>query len=334
MKVIKAIFTLFFLLLCLSSKAQTQIKLKFATLSEAQSFISADDHYTKGLSPFDIDSRVGKVNSTVQELKELQKAECREWFQSEIDIICKSFKIIEQRLVEGGYNIPLPTEVVMIKTTMREEGNAGAYTRENQIYVGSGVVGLRKMRDGTELPIPSAESLCSLMAHELFHVLTRNNLNFKSAMYRIIGFTRLEKEIQFPDDVLTLRISNPDVSCYDSYANITVNGVKQNCTMINVANKAYEGGSFFRYLKVGFIPLDNNFTPIVKDGKTVIYDLDDATDFYNLVGRNTGYVINPEECLADNFSIAVNGFQPSPRRQELPNPEIIEKIREALKIRY
>ena len=153
-------------------------------------------------------------------------------------------------------------------------------------------------------------------------------------MYRIIGFTRLEKEIQFPDDVLTLRISNPDVSCYDSYANITVNGVKQNCTMINVANKAYEGGSFFRYLKVGFIPLDNNFTPIVKDGKTVIYDLDDATDFYNLVGRNTGYVINPEECLADNFSIAVNGFQPSPRRQELPNPEIVEKIREALKIRY
>ena len=72
----------------------------------------------------------------------------------------------------------------------------------------------------------------------------------------------------------------------------------------------------------------------MKDGKTVIYDLDDATDFYNLVGRNTGYVINPEECLADNFSIAVNGFQPSPRRQELPNPEIVEKIREALKIRY
>ena len=334
MKTFKTIFTLFFLFFSLSGRAQTQINLKFATLSEAQSFISAEDHYTRGLSPFDIDSRVGKVNASFQELKELQKAECREWTQAEIDTISKSFKIIERRLEEGGFNIPVPNEVILIKTTMREEGNAGAYTRENQIYVGSGVIGVRKRSDGTELPIPSAESLCSLMAHELFHVLTRNNLNFKSAMYRIIGFTRLEKEILFPDDVLALRISNPDVSFYDSYARLTVNGEKQNCTMINVASKAYEGGSFFRYLKIGFIPLDTNFNPIVKDGKTLIYGIDEASDFYDLVGRNTGYVINPEECLADNFSIAVNGFRPSPRLQELPNPEITEKIREVLKNRF
>ena len=196
MKTFKTIFTLFFLFFSLSGRAQTQINLKFATLSEAQSFISAEDHYTRGLSPFDIDSRVGKVNASFQELKELQKAECREWTQAEIDTISKSFKIIERRLEEGGFNIPVPNEVILIKTTMREEGNAGAYTRENQIYVGSGVIGVRKRSDGTELPIPSAESLCSLMAHELFHVLTRNNLNFKSAMYRIIGFTRLENEMQ------------------------------------------------------------------------------------------------------------------------------------------
>ena len=54
---------------------------------------------------------------------------------------------------------------------------------------------------------------------------------------------------------------------------------------------------------------------------SVIVPLERAADFYDLVGKNTGYVINPEECLADNFSYAVCGTE-----KQLPNPEITERI--------
>ena len=67
--------------------------------------------------------------------------------------------------------------------------------------------------------------------------------------------------------------------------------------------------------------LDDAFEPVKRDGKTVIVPLECAVDFYDQVGKNTGYVINPEECLADNFAIAICGTN-----KPLPNPELSERI--------
>lgn len=300
----------------MSSYSQSKINVRFATLSQAQSYITENDHYVQGLSQFDIDSRLGKKGGTLEELKALQKQECREWTQAQKDTVLKSFALLDKYINEGGYNIPVPKEVVMVLTTMHEEGDAGAYTRDNKIYIGESSFG----------PRTTAERLVSLMAHELFHVLTRNDLEFKYRMYKTIGFTRLQNEIEFPEDLLQRRISNPDVSCYDSYAVLKVNDKIEVCTMINTTSGDYEGGSFFRYLKVGLIPLDYELKPVMENGKTVVYDLDNASDFYDKVGKNTGYVINPEECLADNFAIAVCGSS-----RPVPTPDLTERIRTVLR---
>ena len=305
--------------------------LQFATLQEAQQMITTEDHHLKAMGQFDLDARVGKAGATKAELMQLLTSECREWTQAEQDTLTKTFRILEQRIKDGGYKIPVPPTIVLIKTTMKEEGDAGAYTRDNQIYIGHTALQARKMRDGRERPAPTAESMCSLMAHELFHVLTRKDLEFKRRMYETIGFVRMDKELEFAQDIKDLRISNPDVSCYDSYAELTVNGEKGNYTMMISADKPYEGGSFFQYMRIGLIPLDKDFKPVIKDGKTVLYPLDQSSDFYDKVGKNTGYVINPEECLADNFAIAINGFKPNPRMQELPNPEIIDRMHAVMK---
>jgi len=51
-------------------------------------------------------------------------------------------------------------------------------------------------------------------------------------------------------------------------------------------------------------------------------DMDDMPEsFWKQVGRNTGYLIHPEETIADNFSYIF--FPPSP----FPNPEIVEKFK-------
>lgn len=100
----------------------------------------------------------------------------------------------------------------------------------------------------------------------------------------------LDREISFAQDVIDIRISNPDVGRYDSYARLTVDGKKDCYTMVIYSDRDYTGGSFFDYIKTGFIPLDDNFNPVVRNGKTVIVPIEKVTDFYEKVGRNTGYV--------------------------------------------
>jgi hypothetical protein len=42
------------------------------------------------------------------------------------------------------------------------------------------------------------------------------------------------------------------------------------------------------------------------------------------IGRNTEYVIHPEEVLADNFALLVL------KKANVPSPEILQKMREVL----
>jgi hypothetical protein len=51
---------------------------------------------------------------------------------------------------------------------------------------------------------------------------------------------------------------------------------------------------------------------------------DAVEGFYEQIGRNTGYIIHPEETLANNFVHLMTG------KQGLKNPEIPEKIEQLL----
>jgi hypothetical protein len=49
-----------------------------------------------------------------------------------------------------------------------------------------------------------------------------------------------------------------------------------------------------------------------------------VSGFYEQVGRNTEYIIHPEEILADNFAMLVMGDQ------NVPSPEILRKVQGVL----
>lgn len=58
----------------------------------------------------------------------------------------------------------------------------------------------------------------------------------------------------------------------------------------------------------------------------MVYSINEASDFYDRMGRNTQYIIDPEEVLADNFSLLLTGMT-----EGLPSPEVIQKMEEACK---
>ncbi|ORY22653.1 hypothetical protein LY90DRAFT_129196 [Neocallimastix californiae] len=143
--------------------------------------------------------------------------------------------------------------------------------------------------------------------HELFHCLTRNNPEFRKDMYNLIGFTIMDKEIEFefPKEVADLLYSNPDVEHRDYYATLEVNNAKKECVTLYSTKKPFEnpGEMFDVYATVGFVPLDE---------PSVIYRFYNVTDFlgtYGVYGRDS-FNEEPEEFLDCKFgNLMVDGIK-------------------------
>ena len=55
-----------------------------------------------------------------------------------------------------------------------------------------------------------------------------------------------------------------------------------------------------------------------------LLDLDQVSGFYEQVGRNTDYIIHPEEILADNFKLLLVG------KADVSSPDVLRRLRAVL----
>lgn len=293
--------------------------LDFCTLEEGRQIISESDKYTSGFHAFDLVSRLSEkgLPQDEQGYLDLAASSVLEWTPQEKELLQGSFGHIVRIADSCGYSLPWPDSISLVKTTMAEEGGAGGYTRGKNIFLTS-----------PESFSSSEGMLEYLLAHELFHVLTRNCPQFRREMYAQIGYTVLDRDIELPQEVLQMRISNPDVNSYDCYAYYDIDGRRRPVMMLFYSDSEYAGGPFFEYGKVGLLELDGQFN-VLRDslGAPVIHPVESASDFRSLIGENTSYVINPEEVLADNFAFALLDFFPYGCR----TPQLTEKIREVMR---
>ncbi len=207
-------------------------------------------------------------------------------------------------------------DIAFSKTTMLEECGAAAYTHSTQIYLGEAI-----MEYGFSDTPEVQEYFDTIVVHELFHCLTRNHPDFRAAMYDILGFTIMDEDFAFAPEIQARIISNPDVEHHNSFAAFEINGARQDCVVLYTTSKAFEqpGDSFFDDMVTGLVPVDDPAT---------LYTADDAANFWDVFGRNTGYVIDPEETLADNFAYAMIYGRDG---MNYNNPEIIQAIDDLLK---
>ena len=291
---------------------KNELELVFCNKKEAEKLLGHDDIMVHQWSQFDCDARLGKTGGNKRELVKFVTEQALDWTDAEKKAVSDAWQKLNRIVTAEGYNLPVPDEVKVMKTTMMEEGGAGGYTREDFIVLQSGL----DKSDPKDVEL--------LLAHELFHVLTRRCPAFRKDMYALIGFKIADKEFEFPADLADKRITNPDVNRFDSYATFNIQGKPTDCTMAIFSSKPYNGGSFFEYLTIGLLPVKDGKV-VSENGKTKVYKLSDATDFFDKVGRNTDYVINPEEVLAENFSMAIFGSN------DFKSMKLIESIREYLR---
>ena len=289
----KTLLTILFASLALVGQAQ--IHYHCATMAEGQQLIVANTDYYNSLNQMDLDWRMRKSGTTREELVDFAKSCVQEFTDKEKERIADAIAYIEKRLRDMGATLPFPKDdIVFIKTNMKEESDAGAYTHKTEIYIGDSP--LHRANDG---------QLYTLVAHELFHCLTRNSPDFRRGMYKLIGFTVMDKDIAFGPDIQQKILTNPDVEHIDNYAEFTIKGKKRKCELMVLYTNSWEEAS----AKVGkdkatFFHFNQSVLVPIKKPNTY-YPISEASDFWDIVGQNTPYVLAPEECLADNFAIAV-----------------------------
>lgn len=295
-----------------------EINYHFATITEGQQRLLANTEYYNRLTQNDLDWKARKTGATLDELKAIGQASVLDFSEEDKAVIDEAVGYIEGRLTAmGALSLPFPDhDIVFIKTNMMEESGAAAgYTHKTEIYLGEFVM----QQD--------PDYVHYVIAHEFFHCLTRNSPDFRRKMYALIGFRILEKEIEFSPAIREMILANPDVEHLDDCATFTINGEKRDCALLTLYTATWEeafakagsAAGFFDFSRTVLVPIDETDT---------WYPSEEASDFWDVVGKNTDYVDASEECMADNFSFAVvYGLD----GKNYESPWLIEKIIALLK---
>lgn len=293
--------------------------IEFASIDAARAVLGARDEFVTHMSAFDRAARLeaGGDVSEAQYLAFASRAPL-EWTSDERRRVAAAFAHIEPALSEL-----LPTfqdPILLIKTRGDEEGDAGGYTRGGAVIVPTRALG------------NSERGLMASLAHEIFHVVSRKRPELRRALYAAIGFEYCG-EVAHPASLAPRRITNPDAPVNDYCIRVSVDGDESWAVPILYSRAPrYDpdaGKAFFDYLTLEMLLVDRSdptgpARPVVRRDKPVLVPMDRVEGFYEQVGRNTQYIIHPEEILASNFQLLVLGVD------EVPSPEVLERIRRAL----
>jgi hypothetical protein len=172
------------------------------------------------------------------------------------------------------------------------------------------------------------QSLQRLLAHEIFHVASRNNPELKRALYRTIGF-ELCGEVVLPPPLAVRKMTNPDAPVNEDCIRLTVDGADVwGMPVLLSREERFDpaaGQPFFGYLTLSILLIDRAdpaaARPLLRDGSPVLVPFNRVRGFFEQVGNNTNYTIHAEEILASNFELLVLG------EQDVPSPVILERMR-------
>lgn len=287
------------------SSESAGIPYRFASASEGIELRMANTDYFENMTQNDLDYRVGKQGATLEEMKFLAREQGDEFTDAEKQGVEETMARIEERFQEIGFDYPSDLEIVFVKNKMKDEYGAVAYTHQNQIYLEG---------DNLDFMISIPGMLDGTIAHELFHILSRNDPEFRQEMYAILGFT-IAQEPEFSPEIRAILASNPDVEAFDSYAMFDINGQQTKCAVVTLLKTPYREGAYL---------VDNFSTGIVPyDAPDTYYTIDQVSNFWDVFGENSNYVIAAEEGIADNFASAVVYGMDG---REYKNPEIIQSM--------
>jgi hypothetical protein len=288
------------------------VRAYFAALDQARAVLSARDDFAQAVSPFDRQARLQAAKPvSLDDWLAFNAAQAKPWTEAERAKVAAALERLRPKLEK--YRLPLPETILLVRTTGKEEAGA-AYTRQAAIILPDGVL------RGDEA------ALERLLAHELFHILSRHDPKLRERLYAIIGFAPCN-EIELPAEWNARRITNPDAPKVDCRIELAVDGQPMVAAPVLFATPPefdpQAGGSLFKHLTFRLLVLEregDRWRPALKRGQPVLLDSRRVPNYARQIGGNTGYTIHPDEVLADNFVLLVRG------ERNAPTPRILEEM--------
>ena len=192
------------------------ILVELLTIEEAKkAIIDPSDPFFAKLTPLEISLRLDEDVTALPREEALAKfrtflqGEVMEWSTFEKRMLEVALPLVAQACRERCPEI-LPKRWRFLRTTGREELGA-PYTRGDCIVIPDKVALklITALRDADATVIKNVEALGTLVVHETVHVWTRNHPIERDALYREIGFNRIEPVTLHPS-IEKIRLTNPD----------------------------------------------------------------------------------------------------------------------------
>ena len=296
-----------------------ETNLVFASAERAAAHLTKVDSFLGSVSPFDRQSRMQRAEDPGNEaFAKFISAEARDWDEATSTKVRAAADLLRERL--KPLRLPLPAEILVIRTTGREEGEA-AYCRGPAIILPDKVL----TRGG---------GLDRLLAHELFHVLSNQNPELRRKMYAVVNYQVCD-EIELPAALRPRKITNPDGPKLDCVVPLKLAERQLLAAPVLLASidkfDPAKGGTFFKYLQFKLLVVqaagDGKFATVERNGGPELLDIaGEVRDAYlDQVGKNTGYIIHADEVLADNFVHLVFNSR------DLASPQVVERLGKLLR---
>jgi hypothetical protein len=289
---------------------------RFADVREGVEAITRRDDYIRQLSPFDRQVRPKTDRDVSQEeFLAFLASHVRPWTTDEVARLTPLLQALGEKL--APWKLKLPPIVLLLKTSGNEEAGA-AYCRGAAIVLPQTMIDNRK------------NELTRILPHEIFHVFSSHNPELRTELYRVIGFEP-SNEVQLPEPLRSRKITNPDAPLNNHFITAPWQGRTAEWMPVLISKtpryEAGRGWSLFSYLDFKLMLLENQDgqrVPALEGGMPVLVEPGQVPGYGEQIGRNTKYIIHPEEVLADNFVLLLDG------RIDVPTPRVIEGMGKVL----
>jgi hypothetical protein len=290
-------------------------RLRFAAVADGRRVLAADDDWLPVTGAFQRRAMMGTTQPvTLAQFRQWNGDAVQPWTAARRERWRAAALGIEARVRE--LRLPLPDETLLVSSNGQESAGM-PYTRANAIVI----------TFGGDSPHPSDPWL---MAHELWHVVSRHAPALADRVYREIGFEPVP-ELVWPAVWDEIRLANPDAPSNRHALRAEIGGRSTMLTPALVAARTTlrAGEPFAALFEVRLLEIEadadgRRSRAVMQDGAPRWHAIERVPAFLERSGGNTPYVIHPEETMADNLAFLLTG---RPAR----NADLLRRIEAALK---
>ncbi len=289
---------------------------RFAAVEQARAVLGADDAWMRRTSGWQRAVLMGRTSAPdLAAFRAWQAAAAQAWPDDERRRWTRALEVVGPAFAR--LKLPLPPEVLLVRTDGSESAQQ-PHTRANAV-----VLPARFQQQGY--------SDVEVLAHELFHVVSRHQPELANRLYDLIGYDRVG-ELEWPAAWLPLRIANQDAEHDRHLMRLKVAGRETTVMPVVVTSDPKlpppDGDTLLELMEPRLLEVvpgagTQPTRPLLRNGAPVWFAPDATPDFLARLGGNTDYIQHPDETIADNVMFLVSG-------RAVKNPKLLGRIEAVL----